>query len=610
MGPLVRRWQVVKQSVLDALAAEPAATNGSPGKLKLNRPALDLLQAWAAEITRVRILDPACGSGNFLYIALKRLLDLWHEARVFGIEHGLALSLDPIPHPGQLFGIEIDFYAHEIASIVVWIGFLQWKRDHSIIDNKSPVLEKLSNIEHADAIMRYDAENKPYEPEWPQADYIVGNPPFLGDKKMRRELDIEPHQYYVDDLRKLYENRVPGGADLVTYWFEKARARIAASVTKRAGLIATQAIRGGANRTVLQRIKDSGNILWAQSNAVWLLNGASVRTSMIAFDDGSEGDRRLDGLAVYEIFANLTTGVDITDAQKLAENIDLSFIGTQKGGKFDLPEAVAGQMLRRPVNVNGRENADVVKPWMNGNDITDRPQRRYIVDFGTDLSREAASQYETPFSFVEQNVKPKRLSLRRSNHARLWWLHAETRPGMRKALEGKTRYIATPRVSKHRLFAWISAAAIPDSRLIAIAREDDYFFGALHSSLHESWSLATSSRHGVAGDITYNALSCFETFPFPWPPNREPSEADSPLVAAIASAARNLVELRDAWLNPPGISEVDLKKRTLTNLYNERQAGRATWLADAHRMLDEAVFAAYGWPANLTTSAILPVFSP
>ena len=244
MDPLRRRWAAVQQSVLSALAEETAEVGAassptvSPSvkvgsrppksrELRLNRPGLDLLQNWAVELTQVRILDPACGSGNFLYVALKRLLDLWHEARVFAIAHGLTLALDPIPNPSQLFGIEIDFYAHEIASIVVWIGFLQWKHDHGVKDDKEPLLQKLSNIEHADAIMRYDAEGKPYEPDWPKADYIVGNPPFLGDKRMRSELYTPEHPLYVDQLRELYKGRVPGGADLVTYWFEKGREQIA-----------------------------------------------------------------------------------------------------------------------------------------------------------------------------------------------------------------------------------------------------------------------------------------------------------------------------------------------------------------------------------------------
>ena len=159
------------------------------------------------------------------------------------------------------------------------------------------------------------------------------------------------------------------------------------------------------------------------------------------------------------------------------------------------------------------------------------------------------------------------------------------------ALRYKARYIVSPRVAKHRLFAWAEVETVPDSRLLVIARDDDYCFGILHSRVHEVWTLSNSPRHGIGNDPTYNAESCFETYPFPWPPGQEP--ADDPLVQAIAQAAQELVRLRDAWLNPPDASDAELKKRTLTNLYN----ARPTWLDNAHRKLDAAVFAAYGWPA-------------
>jgi type II restriction/modification system DNA methylase subunit YeeA len=335
IDPLKRRWEVVKQSVLDALAAEAAAASqnnqnnlssfreaggpavSSPSRkpsqpsLKLQRPALNLLQAWATELTQVRILDPACGSGNFLYIALKRLLDLWDEARIFGIAHGLTLALDPIPHPGQLFGIEIDFYAHEIASIVVWIGFLQWKYDHGVKDDKEPLLQKLTNIEHANAILRYDTEGKPYEPKWPQADYIVGNPPFLGGNLVRTELGDR----YVDDLFATYKERVEPFSDLVCYWFEKSRAYVQAKGTLRVGLLATQGIRGGANREVLNRIKATGDIFFAYADRKWPLNGAIVRISMVGFDHGEENIKTLDGVTVGGIHSNLSAGANTTTAR-------------------------------------------------------------------------------------------------------------------------------------------------------------------------------------------------------------------------------------------------------------------------------------------------------
>jgi type II restriction/modification system DNA methylase subunit YeeA len=597
--PLKRRWEVVKQSVLDALDKEAEASNGSktPPRLPLQRPALTLLQDWAAELTQVRILDPACGSGNFLYIALKRLLDLWHQARVFGIEHGLTLALDPIPHPGQLFGIEIDFYAHEIASIVVWIGFLQWKHDHGVKDDKEPLLKVLSNIERGDAILRYDDHGKPYEPFWPQVDYIVGNPPFLGGKSLRRELGDK----YVDDLFALYKGRVRAESDLVVYWFEKARAEIESSNT-RAGLLATQSIRQGANRNVLSRIKETGGIFFAWSDRSWNLDGAAVRISMIGFDSGTETSITLDGDPTEEIHANLTAGMDLTNIAKLPENKNLAFQGPVKVGKFEMSEAVAIKMLRMP-NVNERPNSDVLKPWFNGEDITDRPVNRWIVDFGK-MTEIQAAQYQGPFEYLEKFVKEKRLKNRDRQRRENWWHLGRSGGDLKKASAGLNRIIVTSRVSKHRFFIWAPPESVPDTRVVAIARDDDYMFGLLHAIVHQRWFELTSSRHGdgdEGGRPTYNPTVCFDTFPFPWPPGTEPSEAESPLVRAIADAARELVRLRDAWLNPPDTAEDELKKRTLTRLYNDRPA----WLDNAHRALDEAVFAAYGWPSNLTTQEIL-----
>ncbi len=329
MTPLRLRWAAVQQEVLAALAeeeADPKLSRLPPG-LRPNRRPLAILHDWAVELSGIRILDPACGSGNFLYMSLKSLLDLWLEARLFANNHTLALGLDPMPNPTQLFGIEIDFYAHEIASIVVWIGFLQWKREHGIVDESSPLLQELTNIEIGDAIMRYDAEGRTYKPEWPAANYVVSNPPFLGDKKMKRELNTPERPNYVEALRSLYTGNVPGGSDLVCYWFERARALIESSKAQRAGLIATNSIRQGANRKVLQRIEQSGSIFMAWSDRPWLLHGAAVRVSMVAFDNGTEETRTLDGTAVSGIHADLSGEDNFVSVLPLAENEGLCFLG-------------------------------------------------------------------------------------------------------------------------------------------------------------------------------------------------------------------------------------------------------------------------------------------
>jgi type II restriction/modification system DNA methylase subunit YeeA len=599
--PLKQRWESVKQRMIEALEierAEEAARNHRQARLRVDLPSEKLLGAWIEELTSVRVLDPACGSGNFLYLALRRMLDLWLEATQFAAEQGISMVLSKMVSPRQLFGIETEFYAHELASIVVWIGFLQWKHEHAVHDDREPILEKLANIEHGDAILRYDAEGKPYEPEWPKADFIVGNPPFLGGKRLRRELGDK----YVDDLFALYDGRVKAESDLVVYWFEKARAEVESDPTKRVGLLATQAIRGGANRKVLDRIQETAPIFWAWSDREWLLPGAVVHVSMIGFGARAEDGYSLDGQVVPVIHADLTDGTDVTSALRLEENRGICFMGTTKVGAFDLEPDLARKMLNSPLNPNGRPNSDVVRPWINAKDFTARTRGHYIIDFGTELSESQAALYELPFQYAMKHVFPVRIKNKREGYSKRWWLHGEPRPELRHALKGKARYILTPGVSKHRIFDWRHSAAIPDHAVFAFARADDYFFGVLHSGIHELWarSQGTQVREAESG-FRYTPNSTFDTFPFPWPPGTEPSEEEDARVKAIADAARELVRLRDAWLNPPGASPEELKSRTLTNLYNQRPE----WLANAHRALDEAVFAAYGWPSDLPKEEIL-----
>jgi type II restriction/modification system DNA methylase subunit YeeA len=305
------------------------------------------------------------------------MLDLWLEAQRFAAEHSISMVLPKMVSPTQLYGIETEFYAHELASIVVWIGFLQWKHEHGVVDDREPILQKLSNIEHADAILRYDVEGKPYEPGWPQAEYIVGNPPFLGGKLLRRELGDQ----YIDDLFALYKGRVKAESDLVVYWFEKARAQLALPSAKRVGLIATQAIRAGSNRSVLERIKGSASIFWAWSSREWTLDGAAVRVAMVAFDKGDEQARTLNGDSVASIHADLSSETETASAARLTENRNVCFMGTTKVGSFEMERETARKMLAAPINPNGRLNCEVVRPWINALDVTHRPRGMYIVDF-------------------------------------------------------------------------------------------------------------------------------------------------------------------------------------------------------------------------------------
>lgn len=415
-----------------------------------------MLLNFSAEIASVRVLDPACGSGNFLYVALKELLDLEKEVVTFAATKGL-VSFFPQVTPQQLYGIEVNSYAHELASIVVWIGYIQWLRDNGFGQPTEPILKPLHNIWHRDAVLDFDTNGKPVEPAWPDADVMIGNPPFLGGKRMRAELG----DAYVDNLFTLYNGRVPHEADLVTYWFERARARIAAGVTKRAGLLATNSIRGGANRRVLERIKERGGIFMAWSDRPWVLNGAAVRVSMIGFDNDSEQEHVLNGVPVHAINADLTGSFDLTAAQRLVENMGIAFMGGTKGGPFDLTPDKAVVMLAAPVNPNSRPNSDIVRPWVTGTDLTNRPRGYWIIDFGVSMAEEDAALYESPFEYVRSRVKPVREQSRTTRSE--WWLHERPRPEMRRALAPLSRYIGTSMVAKHRTFSWLDTKTLPEN---------------------------------------------------------------------------------------------------------------------------------------------------
>jgi type II restriction/modification system DNA methylase subunit YeeA len=459
---------------------------------------------------------------------------------------------------------------------------------HGLGYRRNPILKSLDHIENRDALLDLSDPMKPREAEWPAAEFIVGNPPFLGDKFQRRVLGSP----YVDSLRSTYLETVKGQADLACYFHEKARAQIESRRTKRAGLLATQAIRHGASRATLDRILETGGIFFARSDDNWVLSGANVHISFVGQDDGSEPTRELDGVAVGHINPDLTTGIDLTVSRRLRENLGLAFQGPVKVGSFDIDGELAAEFLDAP-NPDRRSNRDVVRPWINGLDVARRPRGMWIIDFG-ELSEREASMYEGPFEFVRVHVRPMREAGRRARRAEKWWQHGETAPGLRAALADLARYIVTVRVSKHRIFVWAPAQTLPDSRLVAIALDDDYSIGVLQSRPHEVWARARGSQlREVESGFAYTPTTCFETFPFP-----DPTEDQR---ARVGEAAGRLVELRDGWLNPPGVAPADLEKRTLTNLYNQRP----TWLANAHADLDASVLVAYGWPVDLADSEIL-----
>ncbi len=641
--PLRKQWEETKAQIEDQLERRRKGKT-SATKKKADAEIANLLDGFQTKLSSVRVLDPACGSGNFLYVAIQQLLFLEKEVILYASREELGVGgLLPRVRPTQLLGIEINPYASELAQVAIWIGYLQWMRDNGFNAPRDPILEPIDTIENRDAILAWADEDGERisvwregakclgQAKWPEADFIVGNPPFLGSRKARMELGDE----YVDAYQSAFST-TPEGVDLCCYWFELAGAQVVQHPTLRAGLLATQGIRGGSSRSVLQRIESRSTIFFAISDRVWELDGATVHISVVGFTLDSDEQYILDCLPVDGINSDLTEGVNLTKATKKPENASISFQGTINSGSFDLSYTEACRMLTIPNPIQAN-NADVLRPWCNGRDLTKRTRGQWIVDFGVDRDEKECAQYEEPFDYVVNHIKPQRDKLKdgKQKYAHSskypFWQMWNPRPEMRKTLPADSRYVGTPRVTKYRLFKWMDSTHLPDAQIIVFARSDDYFFGTLHSSIHELWArrLGSQLRDAESG-FRYTPTTCFETFPLPWSPGHEPGEGEPqrPLHDAIGEAAATLNEQRERWLNPPEWvqpiadridaeddfadvlavsgeeaqrlirqSAIDaacakdpkLKKRTLTNLYNERP----TWLRLAHKALDQAVIAAY-----------------
>lgn len=607
VDPLAGEWDDTKRRIVRLIKSRDSARRGSTS----NRKAQQLFNAFLDRLARFVVLDPACGSGNFLYIALQELKNIEHRASLEAEQLGLALPLQGM-HVGVqcLRGIEVNSFAAELARVTVWIGEIQWMLRHGMRPARNPILKPLETIECRDAVVHGNGAKA----KWPSVDVIVGNPPFLGNKKMNGELGKD----YSTKLRRAYKDRVPGAADLVCYWFEKARAHIASKRAKYAGLVGTNSIRGGANRKVLDRIGETGIIFDAWSDEDWINEGAAVRVSLVAFGSQAPlGKIRLNGLSVKGIHTDLTAAgdldasdVDLTKAKQLPENADCAFMGITKVGSFDVSGDVARIWLTDP-NAHGLPNADVLKPSWNGTDVTKRIRDKWIVDFGTSMSVSEAARYAAPFKHVREHVLPLRAKNNREVYRKNWWRHGESRPGLRAKLAKLRRAIVTPEVSKHRLFVWMPTSILPDKNLHVITRDDDVAFGVLHSRFHAVWAARLGSS--LEDRPRYTPSTTFETFAFPpgLTLDRSSASYDNSYTEAVAAEATNLNELRERWLNPPEWVDEDkefderypmrivakegnedaLRKRTLTNLYNEMP----NWLEQAHEALDKAVARAYGW---------------
>ena len=655
--PLLQLWEHKVQTIRGLMAKSNKKDD------KHYKLALAQFVQWLDRLRDYRVLDPACGSGNFLFLGLKTLKDIEHQSHLEAAALGLDREADLVTGPHNMLGIELNEYAAELARVTVWIGELQWRLLHGFEFKTNPVLEPLDHIECRDALLTFDAVRAaPVEAAWPTASVVIGNPPFLGGSKKRRELG----DAYFEALDTVFAGRVPGGADLVCYWFDKALKQIVESGLGAAGLVATQSVRAGSNRVVLEALVRDTSIFNAWSDEPWVNDGASVRVSLVSF--GAVDESELNGQPVKRITSDLRGGVNLTTAKRLKENLNRAFKGAEKSGDFDVSGEVARNWLTQP-NPHGKSNADVMRPWFNGSDLTDsRPRDHWVVDFGVSTSQKEAALFEQPFAHVVTAVKPSRSQNDDRGRRENWWRFGRNGADMRAGVAGLVRYLVTVRTAKHRAFVWFAPACSPDSRLFVIASGDDTTFGVLSSRIHEAWSLAMASMHGVGNDPTYNAKSCFETFPFPEgltpadtahqqteaieggavipsglaggisasnaPPAQSiPAPEAIKTIAtgmtvrthaeAVARAAKRLNDLREAWLNPPewtqrvpeviplGMTVSPYPDRILPKLGHEKDLAERTltklynlrpaWLDTVHKELDKAVAAAYEW-ADYTPS--------
>ena len=440
------------------------------------------------------------------------------EAEAMGLQRSF-----PAVGPANMRGIELNAYAAELARVSVWIGEIQWMRRNGFQESRDPIL----NAAGDDRVPGRDPDRR------------RGGARVAGGGRGNRQPAVPgllaharyPRRPLHRWIRKAYQGHLPAFADLVCYWLHKAGVLVARGAVMRAGLVATNSIRGGRNRSVLDRIAESTRIFDAWADEPWIVDGAAVRVSLVCFGDSGQPGR-LNGAPAQRINADLTAmGTDLTRAGKLARNRGCAFVGGMKKGSFDIPGETARQWLAAPGNPNGRTNADVLKPWRNGKDLTQGSADKWIVDFGHTMGEMEAALYEAPFGHVEARVKPQRQQNRRDDLRTYWWRHDRSGQTMFARLETLPRYIATPRVAKHRLFVWLDAGICPDSQLIVIARDDDTIFGILHSRFHEAWSLRLGTWLGKGNDPRYTPTTTFETFPSPTgcrPTSPPPTSRETP----------------------------------------------------------------------------------
>ncbi|HIJ95957.1 MAG TPA: class I SAM-dependent DNA methyltransferase [Desulfuromonadales bacterium] len=647
--PLTTEWEKVKAKVIAHL------------KKDQTEAAKKLLKSFHHKLCTIRILDPACGSGNFLYVTFEHLKRL--EGEVLTLlddlgEHAM-LELESVTvNPNQLLGIEVNPRAAVITDMVLWIGYLQWHfRTRGNVTPPIPVIKKFHNVECRDAVLTWDkteplldekgeavtrwdgvtfkkhpvtGENVPDETaripflryinpgpaSWPKADYVVGNPPFIGNKRMRLALG----DGYVEAVRKAWAD-VPDSADFVMYWWQQA-----AELTRRGklqgfGFITTNSLTQEFNRRVLQQhlvASPALSLAFAIPDHPWVdsADGAAVRIAMTVGKSAKEGEKGTlvtvisekegtgEGLTVEldskqgVLHADLTAGANAAGTVALKANDGLSNRGM-------IPHGEAFLVTQKEAEHFGLEAP--LRPYRNGRDLTSRPRGILAIDTFGYTESDLQNKHPAVWQWLYERVKPDRDQNPRKSRRENWWLFGENQPRMRRSVQGLPRYIATVQTAKHRFFVFLESNILPDDKLIAIATDDAFVLGVLSSRLHIDWALITGGHLGVGNDPIYNKTKCFDAFPFPTASNEQIEKVRS--IAESLDAHRKAQQALHPDLGITDMYNVLEKLRAGATLTEKERSthdkGLVTLLKKYHDDLDTAVFAAYGWPETLTDEQIL-----
>lgn len=635
--PIRERWTAVQADVLQLRQS---------GKPKDRAEAEKRLREFHEWMRSLRFLDPACGSGNFLYVTMHLVKEIEIEVlnELAELKGGAEFRLQEVD-PSQFYGIEVKPWAREIAELVLWIGFHQhWKRHHHV-QPPEPVLQDTGTLELRDAVLAWDAVRHVREKDrpdptprivhpvtgemvpdptitlqymeylgakaapWPEADFIVGNPPFLGQFRQREALG----DGYVDAIRTTYSD-VPDAADLVMYWWHKAAQAVAAGRTIRAGLITTQSITQKQNRKTLDLASKLGaHVTWAIADHYWNDGSADARVrvamTVLAKDPRSatlvtvNNDAEItETVRVRRLNADLTAHADVpaAAAKPLASNGGLASRGYMLSGAGFILESAEAESLLRSDNALSA----VLKPFRNGKDFTTRPRGVFVIDFGN-MSEAEARAYPVLFDIVRARVKPDREANGQASYAEFWWRYGGTRRELREAIAPLQRYIVTPETSKHRLFQFMPCTVAADNSLIAIALDDAFSLGVLSSAIHATWALAAGSRLGIDGTPRYNKGACFDAFPFPAATSLH-REHIGGLMGRIDDLRLSALARSERVTMTGMYNVVDRLRANVALSRSEREvhalAGCET-LRELHDELDAAVAEAYGWswpePASL-----------